>query len=278
MQIPLGEVTRNTVDTTAVSLMMWFREQRNTTGAEYKEMVNSLGPLANGGGYSARLTDALQTCARYAARDATQLYVASPYDHIVMPDEESENFACLLLKYVIQGDLTTPQQRHRVLIETILYTVIVTHELCDIVILYVWNDILVRHNVLPIQSSPRLCSTGVCVVGEECVNGDCKSDKEILAHHHQSWTLLHAWVDVQSRSQSLRDDSKQNRSYLCAFASNYPCSTCGAHMQQYVDRFLSPKVLEDPIEFRNWIVQFHNSVNYKLGKPLYPDIPLLPLM
>lgn len=82
---------------------------------------------------------------------------------------------------------------------------------------------------------------------------------DLWRQRSQEW-----WVQLHRRALQARAD---DAAWLTAFAYSLPCGECRAHFWQLV--LADPPVWGD--EFFGWTVRLHNSVNLKLGKPLWAE-------
>jgi hypothetical protein len=83
-----------------------------------------------------------------------------------------------------------------------------------------------------------------------------------------AWKFLHAMSFAYPENPS----AEHKQAVLNLFASlKYllPCGECCAHYCSSYDSDTLKKSLGSKDEFSKWLVDFHNSVNLRLGKPIY---------
>lgn len=81
-----------------------------------------------------------------------------------------------------------------------------------------------------------------------------------------TWAVLHALACVCEESRT----NKCYRFYakvLYRILHAFPCSTCRKHAVEYLDQNPAPLTKKDGSPFE-WSVNFHNTVNKRLNKPL----------
>jgi len=94
------------------------------------------------------------------------------------------------------------------------------------------------------------------------------------------WALLHTLADISNR----RDVGQLWSTFLQASANVLPCPACKQHFQNYLrSHIMIP--LQNPLQItgptmrhqiRASLHQFHNDVNRRLGKPIFPFEPTKP--
>lgn len=50
-----------------------------------------------------------------------------------------------------------------------------------------------------------------------------------------------------------------------------PCPTCRQHYQNYLSQYPIQPHIDERLHLVKWVIQIHNFVNNKLGKPVYTD-------
>ena len=87
----------------------------------------------------------------------------------------------------------------------------------------------------------------------------------------RAWAVLHtfaaAWKDNPTAA-----DRRAMYAFLTSFGPALPCPKCGAHFQECVRRDVSSPespVLASRQTLSQWLVDVHNEVNRRLGKPEY---------
>ncbi|XP_049874680.1 FAD-linked sulfhydryl oxidase ALR [Pectinophora gossypiella] len=93
---------------------------------------------------------------------------------------------------------------------------------------------------------------------------DCPLDKEDLGK--STWGFLHSmagyYPDKPTKSQA-EDMSK----FFQIFAQFYPCEPCALDFQEDIKK--NPPKTKTQAELANWLCERHNTVNIKLGKPVF---------
>lgn len=93
---------------------------------------------------------------------------------------------------------------------------------------------------------------------ELCTCSDACNKKSELGKH--TWYLLHEIAKSN-------EDTKDNRYTLGVLMESlsyiYPCAECRPHIWEYLQEH-NPEMTEE------WMCHFHNDVNARLDKPLYP--------
>lgn len=51
-------------------------------------------------------------------------------------------------------------------------------------------------------------------------------------------------------------------------ANVFPCKSCKIHFLNYLEKY-PPDDLSEPTDIQKWLIDFHNDVNLRLGKPLF---------
>jgi hypothetical protein len=94
------------------------------------------------------------------------------------------------------------------------------------------------------------------------------------------WTFLHTLASVSDR----RDIYLLWNNYLRLTATILPCDQCRFHMKQYVGshifvpkNWIKQTGAENAAQIQKWLFTFHNDVNQRLGKPLFPFSKMFPM-
>lgn len=94
------------------------------------------------------------------------------------------------------------------------------------------------------------------------------------------WNFLHTLASVSNR----RDIYLLWNNYLKLTASIIPCSQCRLHMKQYIGThvfvpkdWIKQTGAENAAQIQKWLFTFHNDVNQRLGKPLFPFSKMFPV-
>jgi hypothetical protein len=80
-----------------------------------------------------------------------------------------------------------------------------------------------------------------------------------------TWIFLHTLSITIPEPQytSIKDELLKHIKLLC---KNLPCPTCAEHASQYMNNIRVPDTRDG---FKHLLFTFHNSVNTRLGKPLF---------
>ncbi len=98
------------------------------------------------------------------------------------------------------------------------------------------------------------------VAANTCTCPESCSEKEELGRG--TWKLLHSIVKHVDKT---RDTKHMFEDLLIILSNLYPCEECRKHMMSILMNNL------DEIEMtEKWMCEFHNMVNEKLDKPLFP--------
>lgn len=80
-----------------------------------------------------------------------------------------------------------------------------------------------------------------------------------------AWNLLHCIVmTYPKRPNPTRQ--KEMRDFIHSFGKVLPCRLCRKNFAKYIQEH--PVQVGTRIQLRNWIIDLHNSVNKRLGKPI----------
>jgi len=80
-----------------------------------------------------------------------------------------------------------------------------------------------------------------------------------------TWVLLHCVTATYPLrvTPAVRDRYEQ---LLYSLSETLPCKKCRKHFAKHLT--LSPPSLESRKAFMKWMIDFHNNVNHRLGKPV----------
>jgi len=92
----------------------------------------------------------------------------------------------------------------------------------------------------------------------------CPPTKDAIGR--SSWTLLHSMTAWYPDKPSLEEQTKMTQ-FMGALATFYPCTYCATDFQENLKK--SPARVESRKDLCIWLCEQHNSVNEKLGKPLF---------
>jgi hypothetical protein len=83
----------------------------------------------------------------------------------------------------------------------------------------------------------------------------------------RAWNWLHVTA-INYPEQPTAHDRALAAARLREFVARLPCGECVGHAEAYLAR--APPDLSDTYAYQAWTVDFHNDVNIRLGKPVYP--------
>lgn len=93
----------------------------------------------------------------------------------------------------------------------------------------------------------------------------CPPTKDAIGR--SSWNLLHSMTAWYPDKPSLEEQTKMTQ-FMGALAIFYPCTYCATDFQENLKK--TPARVESRKDLCIWLCEQHNSVNDKLGKPLFP--------
>ena len=83
-----------------------------------------------------------------------------------------------------------------------------------------------------------------------------------------TWLLLHALADHYPLNAEEGNQYEKNiTDFVILLAQIYPCAECRAHMTSYFQNF--PPRFDNRAHAVRWVLNFHNAVNRRLGKPIF---------
>jgi hypothetical protein len=88
-----------------------------------------------------------------------------------------------------------------------------------------------------------------------------KSDWGPLYWRHLDLRAI-AWPDNPDVRTTIAEHE-----YLRTFLGNLPCADCGTHAVNYYDHHMPNLGLGS--SYQVWLIDFHNDVNRRLGKPMF---------
>ena len=86
-----------------------------------------------------------------------------------------------------------------------------------------------------------------------------------------AWRTLHAMSLSYPRTPT-ETDKLNMKTFLFQFARFLPCKLCGQHFHELLQRHIvseSSTVLNSRNNFVNFVIDAHNEVNERIGKPIY---------
>ncbi|KAL7465906.1 hypothetical protein ACHAXS_006209 [Conticribra weissflogii] len=92
----------------------------------------------------------------------------------------------------------------------------------------------------------------------------CPPTKDVIGS--STWSLLHsmaAWYP----NKPTQEDQQSMSQFMTALAKFYPCTWCAKDFQENIS--LSPPRTESREDLCTWLCEQHNTVNTKLGKPIF---------
>lgn len=92
---------------------------------------------------------------------------------------------------------------------------------------------------------------------------ETKIDRELLGR--STWNLLHSLGSVNQKNTLSRKMLLLD--FIIILSLIYPCQKCAPHFQKYLKN--NPPWIEHNNSFALWLCRFHNSVNQRLGKPIF---------
>lgn len=103
----------------------------------------------------------------------------------------------------------------------------------------------------------------------KCENELEKGSKEYWGH--VGWDFLHACTFGYSPVPT-EDEKKAATNFFSSLPYMLPCEVCSKHCYNYIKD--NPPNVKDTDTLSRWLVDFHNKVNIRLGKPTkqYADV------
>ena len=85
-----------------------------------------------------------------------------------------------------------------------------------------------------------------------------------------AWVFLHS-VTFNYPEYPTKKDKDQYRAFFHSLKGILPCPTCQEHYREGIEETMPiDDNLKDRDSLTRWLVEFHNSVNKRLGKPQMP--------
>lgn len=81
------------------------------------------------------------------------------------------------------------------------------------------------------------------------------------------WFVLHI-VSFNYPDNPNQRDKDNYKSFYYSVKGILPCQNCQKHYQNYLSHFPIEPHLDSKIDLIKWVIQIHNFVNNKLGKPI----------
>jgi hypothetical protein len=83
----------------------------------------------------------------------------------------------------------------------------------------------------------------------------------------RGWHWLHVTAINYSQEPTLHD-ARETFNRIWRFVTQLPCVECRTHAVAYVREH--PPNLKDTHALQSWVWRFHNAVNLRLKKPVFP--------
>lgn len=91
---------------------------------------------------------------------------------------------------------------------------------------------------------------------------ECTVNRVTLGHH--TWHVLHPIAESNDIHKGLGKNDIFV-SFMKSLSILYPCSKCAKEIQKYILKY-------PPILSAGWMIDFHNDVNQRIGKPIWKPI------
>ena len=91
-----------------------------------------------------------------------------------------------------------------------------------------------------------------------------QSFKDALGN--KTWNFLH-FIVLGFPNDPSSEESNYWFDFIINLSKIYPCQKCQIHFEKYVNN--NPPFFENNTQAVNYFRDFHNSVNYRLNKPIY---------
>lgn len=85
-----------------------------------------------------------------------------------------------------------------------------------------------------------------------------------------TWKFFHTLAE-QIPETTFQNNSTEICNMYVSICSNLPCIECTKHARQYVGRTLNPRFIQTKSQLKQFLFDFHNSVNVRLNKPVFTD-------
>lgn len=80
-----------------------------------------------------------------------------------------------------------------------------------------------------------------------------------------AWSLLHCIV-MTYPLRPTPQKQKEMKEFIYSFGKVLPCKLCRKNFHHYIQK--NPVVVDTRAKLRDWVIDLHNSVNQRLGKPV----------
>jgi hypothetical protein len=88
-----------------------------------------------------------------------------------------------------------------------------------------------------------------------------------------TWYFFHTFAE-QISEELYQRHCKEICSFYVNICKNLPCSYCTQHATQYVGRTLNPNYIHNKEQLKQFLFDFHNSVNVRNKKPMFIDFDM----
>lgn len=85
-----------------------------------------------------------------------------------------------------------------------------------------------------------------------------------------TWLFFHSFSE-HITNECYQDNKNEICSLIRSICMNLPCQDCTRHATQYVKNTLNPRFIRTKQELKDYLFQFHNSVNVRLNKRKFTD-------
>ncbi|CAH0398567.1 unnamed protein product [Chilo suppressalis] len=93
---------------------------------------------------------------------------------------------------------------------------------------------------------------------------DCPLDKDELGR--STWGFLHSMASYYPDKPTRREAEDMSK-FFNIFSKFYPCEPCALDFQEDIKK--NPPRTDSKDHLAKWLCERHNTVNLKLGKPLF---------
>lgn len=97
-------------------------------------------------------------------------------------------------------------------------------------------------------------------------------DPKIWGPH--AWFFLHT-VTFSYSDNPTQTDRYEMKSFFNNFSNIIPCIVCKSHFKQNMEKYPIENFLDSRDDLVNWLINLHNIVNIKLGKPIYNNLEII---
>lgn len=81
------------------------------------------------------------------------------------------------------------------------------------------------------------------------------------------WEVMHTFSYAYPENPSVIE-KQSAKNFYSSIGNLIPCTHCSQHCLEYTKR--NPPQVQNKQSLINWVYNFHNEVNKRLGKPIYP--------